>query len=114
MLWMHGGGYCFGNALQPLSTLLRVTEVAKGVGVDLDILSIEYTLAPDAMFPQQQEQAVAAYRYLIEDEHIDPGSIIVGGESAGGHLALSCLVGLSKKGTLGQWERCSCCVLGST
>jgi acetyl esterase/lipase len=64
--------------------------------IALDIFSLDYTLAPHARFPVQQRQAVAAYRHLLEEAHVDPGCIIIGGESAGGHLALACLLGVAR------------------
>ncbi|KAH7122078.1 Alpha/Beta hydrolase protein [Dactylonectria estremocensis] len=98
LLWMHGGGYCMGTPFWMFSTLFRLTELMADRNVDLDILSIDYTLAPKAVLPHQQNQAVAAYRYLIEKEKISPDHIIVGGESAGGHLAVACLLGIVRQG----------------
>ncbi|KAH6983953.1 Alpha/Beta hydrolase protein [Ilyonectria destructans] len=98
LLWMHGGEYCFGSALFMLATLLRLAELSSKRDINLNILSVEYTLAPSASFPKQQDEAVAAYKYLIEHEHIDAKNIIVGGDSAGGHLAMACLVALSQQG----------------
>jgi acetyl esterase/lipase len=47
-------------------------------------------LAPEAKFPTQVQQAVAGYKYLL-DQNIDARKIAVLGDSAGGHLAL-CLI----------------------
>jgi acetyl esterase/lipase len=57
---------------------------------------VEYTLAPFARFPLQQNEAVAAYRYLLEVEKIEASNVIIAGESAGGHLSLSCLLALAE------------------
>ncbi|KAH8651791.1 Alpha/Beta hydrolase protein [Ilyonectria robusta] len=95
LLWIHGGGYCMGTPFWMFSTLFRLTELMSNRHVYLDILSIDYTLAPKAVLPHQQNEAVAAYRYLIEKEKISPDHIIVGGESAGGHLAVACLLGIA-------------------
>jgi hypothetical protein len=87
LLWLHGGAYCLGHALGNCTTLLRVSELIaeKTPDTSLAIFSVEYTLGPEARFPTQQREALAAYRYLL-DRGIAPERIVVGGVSAGGHL----------------------------
>lgn len=63
----------------------------------MSIFSADYSLAPKATFPQQQSESVAAYRYLLDTEGIPADRIIMAGESAGGHLVLSCLMSPSEK-----------------
>lgn len=98
LVWFHGGGYCFGDPLSPAVSLLRVAEIAAARGISMSIFSAEYTLAPEATFPRQQEEAVAAYRHLVETQAIPPDKIILAGDSAGGHLVLSCLIALHREG----------------
>ncbi|KAL4941813.1 hypothetical protein BDV06DRAFT_173078 [Aspergillus oleicola] len=97
LLWFHGGAYCFGDPLAPAVNLLRVAEIAASRGVSLSILSVEYTLAPTQTFPHQLREAIAAYRHLISIECIATDKIVIAGESAGGHLALSCLMALNEE-----------------
>ncbi|KAL4785272.1 Alpha/Beta hydrolase protein [Aspergillus varians] len=87
-LWFHGGAYCFGDPLGPAVSLLRVAKIAATRGVSISIFSVEYTLAPAATFPQQQCEATAAYRHLLEAEGISAERIIIAGDSAGGALLL--------------------------
>ncbi|KAJ0425448.1 Alpha/Beta hydrolase protein [Aspergillus carlsbadensis] len=98
LLWCHGGAYCLGHALGNATSLLRVSEIidAKKPGISLAIFSLEYTLGPgaNAAFPTQQRDALAAYRYLVLEQGISPERIVVGGGSAGGHLAISCLLAI--------------------
>ncbi|KAM5345268.1 hypothetical protein ACJ41O_011130 [Fusarium nematophilum] len=98
LLWMHGGAYRVGTPFWMFSTLFRLSEMMADRDIHLDMLSLDYTLAPDGVFPQQQNQAVAAYRYLVETERVSPDDMIVGGESAGGHLAVACLLGILRQG----------------
>lgn len=98
LLWIHGGAYIHGTPFWMFSTLFRLTELMADKRVGLDILSLHYTLAPGAVFPQQQTEAVSAYRYLAEAQKISPENIIVGGESAGAHLAVACLLGIAHQG----------------
>jgi len=71
-------------------TLLDLHEKVRSV-VPLSILFLEYSRAPAAKYPVQLEEAVSAYRYLIESLKVDSSDIILGGDSAGGHLALQLL-----------------------
>ncbi|KAM0421246.1 hypothetical protein ACHAPT_010968 [Fusarium lateritium] len=98
LLWIHGGAYIHGTPFWMFSTLFRLSELMAEKRVRLDILSLHYTLAPHAVFPQQQKEAVAAYRYLVETQNISPDDIVVGGESAGAHLAVACLLGIVRQG----------------
>ncbi|KAL2845309.1 Alpha/Beta hydrolase protein [Aspergillus pseudoustus] len=95
LLWLHGGAYYFGHPLGCTATLLRVSEIVKSrtENLSLRIFALEYTLAPEGKFPTQQQQSLAAYRYL-HSLGFRPEQIVVAGESAGGHLAISCLLGL--------------------
>lgn len=98
LFFMHGGAYCFGHALADIPLFLRLVEMSETQGICLNVFSLSYSLAPGAAFPCQQNEAVSGYRYLLEVEHVDPESIIICGESAGGHLALSTLIGLEEAG----------------
>ncbi|KAK9421729.1 putative Monoterpene epsilon-lactone hydrolase [Seiridium unicorne] len=98
LFWIHGGGYAIGDPFMGFILLLRVVELAAEQAISLSIFSLDYTLAPHAQFPEQQQEALAAYRYLLEDQGIDAGSIILGGESAGTHMALTALLGLDAAG----------------
>ncbi|KAL2818474.1 Alpha/Beta hydrolase protein [Aspergillus cavernicola] len=98
LLWFHGGAYCFGGPSAPAVSFLRVAELAAAEGISMSIFSARYTLAPEAKFPRQQHEAVAAYRYLLEAEDIPADRIVIGGESAGGHLTLACLMDLVEEG----------------
>ena len=57
----------------------------------ISIISLEYSLAPKAKYPTQLKEASEAYSYLIHNLNIDPRDIIIGGDSAGGNLALQLL-----------------------
>ncbi|KAF2847088.1 alpha/beta-hydrolase [Plenodomus tracheiphilus IPT5] len=96
LLWIHGGAYIVSNPLAHIAQQIRIAEMLAEHGVQLDVFSLRYGLGPEAQFPTQEQQALAAYRYLIDVEKIDARDIIVHGESAGGHLALLLLLALSR------------------
>ena len=65
------------------------------------IFALEYTLAPDAKFPTQVNQAVLGYRHVL-DEVRDPSKVCVAGDSAGGNLTLSLLLELGVRAKGGE------------
>jgi acetyl esterase/lipase len=83
VLYLHGGGYVFGSPRTHRSLVSRLSHVT-----GLAALSLDYRLPPEATLPAPTEDALAAYRELL-DEGRDPGQIVVAGDSAGGNLALS-------------------------
>ncbi|KAL9066962.1 MAG: hypothetical protein Q9161_007206 [Pseudevernia consocians] len=100
ILFLHGGGYFTSLPAHYLLFLLRLAESILEQGVSVSIFALDYSLAPEHVFPTQLDEATAAYRYLISEEQIPAGKIVVMGDSAGGHLALSLLVHLNKMGSL--------------
>jgi monoterpene epsilon-lactone hydrolase len=92
ILYLHGGGYMLGSAFgyRPLAGALAAAA-------QTGALVPEYRLAPEHPFPAALEDAVAAYRWLIE-QHETPGLVTLAGDSAGGGLALSLLLCLRERG----------------
>jgi acetyl esterase/lipase len=94
VLWVHGGAYAFGKR-QQMSDLVEFTASLGYVSATAD-----YRLTPQgAKSPDIYDDARDAYLFLRNNAAqygIDPDRISVGGESAGGHLAL--LVGLREQG----------------
>lgn len=95
---LHGGAYVSGHPGTFLLAALRIAEIAAERGISVSWFGLEYSLAPEAKFPTQVEQAVAGYNYLL-DQNIDASKVAVLGDSAGGHLAL-CLVASLQKAQL--------------
>jgi acetyl esterase len=85
ILFFHGGGFVIGSRA---SYTAPVRMLAHGTGAD--VVSVGYRLAPDHPFPAAQDDALAAWRYVVEHAAawgIDPHRIVVAGESAGGNIA---------------------------
>ena len=97
IFYLHGGGYISSQPAQYLLFLLRLGEAILGEGLSVSIFALDYSLAPEHVFPAQLEETTAAFEYLINEEHVPPEKIFIAGDSAGGHLALSFLVGLANK-----------------
>lgn len=61
------------------------------------IFSLDYTLAPDAVFPAQIDEAAHAYAHILSTAaQGDPARVVVAGDSAGGAIVLSLLLRLSQ------------------
>jgi acetyl esterase/lipase len=107
VLWIHGGGMVLGFAAQDDRHCL---DVATRLGVL--VVSVEYRLAPEHPFPTPVDDCHRAWRWLQENaagRGVDPGHVVVGGQSAGGGLAASLVQRLHDEGgpqPAGQWLFC--------
>jgi acetyl esterase/lipase len=82
IMCLHGGGYMMGSRY---SHRKMYGHLAKALGCRA--LLVEYRLTPEHPHPAQLEDAVAAYRGLLE-EGIASAHIAFAGDSAGGGLAV--------------------------
>jgi epsilon-lactone hydrolase len=85
LMFFHGGGYCSGSIL---SHRRMVTEAGRSAGVRT--LAVGYRLAPEHPFPAAFDDALTAWRGLRK-EGIAARHIAIGGDSAGGGLAVALL-----------------------
>ncbi len=88
LLYFHGGGYYFCSPKTHRPLVFALTKRAQ-----MRVFSLDYRLAPEHRFPAALEDALAAYLRLLDDG-VRPESIVFGGDSAGGGLALATLVAL--------------------
>ena len=90
--YLHGGGYISGSAksCRPITVTLARQLKARVFGLD-------YRLAPEHRFPAGLDDAVAGYRWLLS-KGIDPHSMAVVGDSAGGGMTLALTVRLRDAG----------------
>ena len=86
ILFFHGGVFALGSARAsaPLAALL-------GRHARATVVSVDFRLAPEQPYPAAPDDALAAYRGLL-DSGVAPAGIALFGESAGGALALGTLV----------------------
>lgn len=93
---LHGGGFVMCGPEMDDRFLGRVAQEAK-----VKILSVDYSLAPEAPFPRALEECYEVARYArdhAEDLGIDPERIAIGGHSAGGNLSAAvCLLDAERK-----------------
>jgi monoterpene epsilon-lactone hydrolase len=92
LLYLHGGGHVFGNLATHRHLVSRLAVAAAAPAIHVD-----YRLAPEHPYPAGLDDAVVAYRQIL-GTGISPGSIVVGGESAGGNLAAALLLKVRELG----------------
>ena len=89
LYFLHGGGHVSGSIKTHQDFAARLSRIAKA-----RVIMIDYRLAPEHPFPAGLEDAVKAYKWLVDEEKTTPKNIIIGGDSAGGNLALTTLLKL--------------------
>jgi acetyl esterase/lipase len=92
VLYLHGGGFVMGS---PLTHRKLAGDISRASGAR--VLLLDYRLAPEHPSPAATDDGVLAYRWLLE-QGIEPGSIAVAGDSAGGGLAVAVLLALRDAG----------------
>lgn len=93
-LHIHGGGWTLGA---PDQFDLYNQRIAVRTG--LEVVSVEYRLAPEAPWPAAPDDCLAAARWLLTNR---PGPVAIGGESAGAHLAAVTALRLRDAGQIGR------------
>ena len=87
LLYIHGGGYTIGSIDSHKAMVSKMVAAS-----EIPALMMDYALAPEEPFPAGLADCVASYKWLLEEEGYTADRIIVGGDSAGGGLALASLL----------------------
>ena len=96
LLYLHGGGFS-----------VRIPALHRRLAADLSsrlnakVLLVDYRLAPEYPFPAGPDDCLTSYRWLLKQPGIDPGRVVIAGDSAGGNLTLVTLL-LIKQAQLPQ------------
>jgi acetyl esterase len=90
LVYLHGGGYVKGGLDESDTFCRNLSSVARHM-----VVSVDYRLAPEHPFPAALDDAVAATAWVCAhatDLGAAAGPVVIGGESAGGNLAVvTCL-----------------------
>lgn len=90
ILWIHGGGYITG--MKEMVYMSRAADLVKKYGVT--IYSPGYRLAWQKPYPAAMNDCYQVLEYMSKQ----PDTIMVGGESAGGGLAVAvCMMARDKR-----------------
>ncbi|MEZ5720279.1 MAG: alpha/beta hydrolase [Paracoccaceae bacterium] len=93
LLWFHGGAFMGGSPRTHARLIARVAGLTR-----LEAIAPDYRRAPEDPFPAAVEDARTAFDTLVA-RGFRPDNIVIGGDSAGGNLALGLLAGLLAEGT---------------
>ena len=89
LLYFHGGAFVFGSPGTHRAMLAAFSRFS-----GLPACLPDYRKAPEHPFPAAVDDVVATYRAVAER----PGGVVIGGDSAGGGLALSALLEITRQG----------------
>lgn len=92
ILYFHGGVYVIGSAS---ATVPLVSDLARRAKAK--VVTVDYRLAPEHPYPAAVEDARAAYEGLLS-RGVEPSSLAISGESAGGGLAVALLLAIRDAG----------------
>jgi acetyl esterase len=98
LIYMHGGGWKL-FSIDTHDRLMR--EYASRA--DVVVIGVDYALAPEARFPIAQQQVAHVVRWARQHAReldIDSNQIALGGDSAGGNLAITTALRLRDEGEL--------------
>jgi epsilon-lactone hydrolase len=93
ILYFHGGAYVAGS-----STVSRKMNGHLALAAGTSVLSVDYRLAPDNLFPAQLEDALKAWNWLVSHDYHPADQIVLAGDSAGGNIAAALAQYLRDKG----------------
>ena len=96
VVYWHGGGWVIAD-LDTYDASARALAAETGAVV----LSAHYRQAPEHKFPAAHEDAVAAYRWAVQNARrlgADPSRVAVAGGSAGGNLAIATAIAARRTG----------------
>lgn len=81
LIYFHGGAF-YGGRLEDLHHFLKLVALKSG----LKVISVDYHLAPESPYPAALLDGLAVSLYYQLHEQVE--QILIGGDSAGGNLAL--------------------------
>ncbi|MCM5704182.1 alpha/beta hydrolase [Larsenimonas salina] len=87
LIYFHGGGFVVGD-LDTHDGLCRFLCHH----AEVQVIAVDYRLAPEAIFPAAHDDALAVFDAITMapvDHQVDLSRLIVGGDSAGGNIAVT-------------------------
>lgn len=87
LIYLHGGGWCFGS----INSCAAFCAALAGLS-DIAVLAVEYPLAPEHPYPAALDATAEALEFVFShagEYGFDKDAVSLGGDSAGGNLALA-------------------------
>lgn len=92
ILYFHGGGFRLGSVASHRDLIARIAQAS-----ECRVLAVNYRLAPEHRFPAAPEDALAAFDWM-RAQGFASENIALAGDSAGGNLVLTTMLGLRDRG----------------
>src|SRR5580698_2726743 len=92
ILYFHGGFFAIGSAAASVGLACDLARQAR-----MQVVTVDYRLAPEHPYPAAPDDAMTAYRALL-DTGQDVARVALAGESAGGNLAVVTLAAIARAG----------------
>jgi monoterpene epsilon-lactone hydrolase len=92
ILYFHGGAFVIGSPETHLETVYRLAKASSARA-----LTVDYRLLPENPYPACLDDALAAYRYLLQ-EGVSSSRIAIAGDSAGGGITMSTALAIRDAG----------------
>jgi acetyl esterase len=96
LVYLHGGGWTL-FSIDTHDRLMREYAARSG----LNVIGVDYALSPEEKFPRALDQVAGVVRWLRAhgpEVGADPARLAIGGDSAGGNLALATALRLRDEG----------------
>lgn len=97
LLFIHGGGMVYGGEHATHDAAIRFLAENSGV----QVLSVDYRLAPEHPYPAGLDDCKAAYAWLVANAAVvnaDVDRLAVGGDSAGGYFSAATAIYAAAQG----------------
>ena len=92
IVYFHGGFFAIGSAAASVGLAADLARQAR-----MPVVTVDYRLAPEHPYPAAPDDAMTAYRALL-DSGQDAARLAVAGESAGAGLAVVTLAAIARAG----------------
>lgn len=93
ILYIHGGGWTIGSVNTHARLVANICAAS-----DARAFSIDYRLAPEYQYPAAPDDCITAYKWLLNEQGVDPANLVIAGDSAGGNLTLVTLLRIRDEG----------------
>ena len=84
IVYIHGGGWVFGNKHTHDRLIRELT-----IGAETAVVFPDYSLSPEARYPTALEESYSVVKWIAEhgtEQGMDPGRLIVSGDNIGGNI----------------------------